>query len=112
MAQEWSLVSEAHSANLSAILPHFQYHLDQVVDVALRIDAARNGKADKIHLRGIGKHQGADFDRTDAPFQIEFRCEGNSRKLFGRNLRNERRAVVSYGRNILCAVIRRDGRRA
>src|SRR5258708_1973538 len=95
-AQERSFVGEAPATNLFAVLPHFANYFDQIVDVALRINAARNGEPDKIHLRGTGKHQSANLDRANTALQIEFSGEGDPRKLLRRNLRKESTRVEIY----------------
>jgi hypothetical protein len=42
VAEEWGLVGQAHAGDVFAILPDFQNYFDYVVNVALRVDAARD----------------------------------------------------------------------
>ena len=62
MAEEWRFVGEAEAPDLLAIVPDLGDDLDDVVDVALGVGAARDGEADQIHFGGRTEHQGADFD--------------------------------------------------
>src|ERR1700693_462069 len=87
--QEWRLVSQAHAGNGLAVLPDFQYHLDYIVNMALGVDAARDGETDQVHLSGGGEHQRADFDGADSAFEVEFGGKSYSRELIGRNVRQE-----------------------
>jgi hypothetical protein len=74
---------------LVTIFLDFQNDFDHVVDVALRVNAARDGEADQIHLRGRPKHQTTNLNRADSAFQIEFGCERNTGKLLGRDVGQE-----------------------
>src|SRR5215469_3016109 len=78
VAQERGFVGEAHPGDSLSILPNFEDHLDCIVDMALRVDAAWNGKANQIHFRGAGEHQGADFYTANSSFQIEFTGQGDT----------------------------------
>src|SRR5208337_2941146 len=75
--------------NLFALLPDVEDDFHHIVDVALGVDAAGNGQAHQVHIRGCSKHQGSDLYRADAAFEIEFVGEGNGRKMIGRNVRQE-----------------------
>src|ERR1700687_3301972 len=87
--QKWRLVGQAHAGDGLAVLPDFQNHLDYIVDMALGVDAARDGEADQVHLRGGREHQRADFDGADSAFEVEFGGKSYSRELIGRNVRQE-----------------------
>ena len=82
-------VGQLQALDLVAVLPDFEDDFDHVVDVALGVDAARDGEADQIHLGGGAEHQGADFDGADAAFEIEFVGQGDAGKLIGRNVRQK-----------------------
>ena len=75
--------------NLLALLPDFEDDFHHVVDVALGVDAAGNRQAHEVHLGRGSEHQGADLDRADAAFEIEFIGEGNGGKVIGRNVRQK-----------------------
>src|SRR5438067_1456291 len=70
VAKKRSLVGEAHAADVFAMGPDVEDHFDNVIDVALGVDAARNREADKVHLCGRGEHQGSNFHRAHAALEI------------------------------------------
>ena len=84
MPEEWSFVAEFHPPDAVAMFPNFQNDFDNVVDVALRVDAARDCQTNQIHLGSRAKHQRADFYRTNTSFEIEFIGECNGGKVIGR----------------------------
>ena len=86
VAQKWRLVGEAQAADLVALVPDFEDDLDDVVDVALGIGAAGDGKADEIHLGSLAEHQRADLDGADAAFEVKFGGESYAGELFERNV--------------------------
>ena len=79
------------------MLPDFQDYFDDIVDVALGIDAAWDCEADQIHFCGTGEHERADFYGADSAFQIEFRRERYAGKLIGGNVRKEGAGVKVDG---------------
>src|SRR6202158_6394172 len=95
--QEWRLVGQAHAGDGLAVLPDFQNHLDYIVDMALGVDAARDGEADQVHLGGGGEHQRADFDGADSAFEVEFGGKSYAGELIGRNVRQEGACVEVDG---------------
>src|SRR5439155_25499295 len=70
VAEERRLVRQAQALNPLALPPDLQHNLDYVIDVALSVDAARDRQTHQIHVRGIAKHQGSDFDGSNPSFQI------------------------------------------
>lgn len=68
VAQEWRFVAELQAANAIAFAEDFQDHFYDVVNVALRVDATRDGEADEVHFRGRAEHQRSDFYGADAAF--------------------------------------------
>src|SRR5437763_9942852 len=57
MPQERRFVGELQALNPLAVLAHFQDHLYDVVDMALRVDPARDCQSDQIHCRRCSEHQ-------------------------------------------------------
>ncbi len=45
MAQEWSFIGKAHAGDSGAVLPDFENDFDYIVDMALRVNAARDREA-------------------------------------------------------------------
>src|SRR5450631_4870329 len=76
--------------------PDFEDDLDDVVDMALGVDAAGDGEAHEIHLRSGSKHQSADFYGADSAFQIKFCGEGYAGELVGGDVREEGAGVEIY----------------
>ena len=116
--QEWRLIGEPHAADFVAVAPDLEDDFNQVVNVALRVDAARNGEAHEVHLRGGGEHQRADFDGANAAFEIKFGGEGDAGELVLRNVRQEGARVevdgvaarrLHDGHAVLCDVIAQIG---
>ena len=64
VAEEWSFVGKVHAGNSVAVLPDFENDFDDIVDVALGVDAARDGEADEIHLRGARQTSACRFRRS------------------------------------------------
>ena len=76
----------------SAAVPDFENDFDHIIDMALRVDAARNGQTDEVQL-GIGaKHQRANFDRADSAFQVQLIGQRDARELVRAGCAAERRA--------------------
>ena len=102
VAEEWGFKGQTHARDVGAVLPDFQDHFDNIVDVALRINAAGNGQAHEIHLRGGGEHQRTDFYGADSAFQIKLCCQGYAGELVGGNVGEEGAGIeidgVSAGR--------------
>src|SRR2546428_5551004 len=86
MPEKRRLVSELQAANPLATLPNLDGDLDDVVDVALGIDAARDRQTHQVHLGGFAEHQRADLGRADAAFEVEFGGERHTRKLARPNM--------------------------
>src|SRR5579862_332614 len=97
VAEEWGLVGEAHAGDVFSVLPDLEYDFDDIVDVTLRVNAAWDGEADKVHFCGAGEHQRADFDGADSAFQIKFAGQRDARKLIGGNVREKRASVEVDG---------------
>src|SRR6185369_11190496 len=95
--QEGRFVGDLQAFNLIALAPDFEDYFDDVVNVALGIGAARDGEADEVHLGGFPKHQGADLDRADTAFEIEFVGERDTGELLQRDVRNEGASVEIDG---------------
>ena len=97
MAKERCLVGELEAANLGAAPPDLKDHFHHVVDVRLRINAARNREPQQILGPGMldavfvafAEHQGADFHGADPAFDVEFGGEGDAGKLRGGNVREK-----------------------
>ena len=89
MPQERRFVSQTHPLNLLAPLPHCQDHFDHVIDVALGVNAARNGQPHQVHLAPRRKHQRANLHRANSAFQIQLRSQRHAGKLLQRNVRQE-----------------------
>src|SRR5205809_3717224 len=70
VAEERRLVRQAQAVNPLALPPDLQHNLDYVIDVALSVDAARDRQTHQVHVRGIAKHQGSDFNGSNPSFQI------------------------------------------
>ena len=97
MAEEWRFVGEAEAADLGAVLPDRGDDLDDVVDVALGVGAARDGEADEVHFGDLAEHEGSDFYGADAAFEIEFGGESYAGKLIQRDVRDEAAGVKVDG---------------
>src|SRR4051812_15333392 len=118
VAQEWGFVGQVHAGDLLAVLPDFQDDLDNVVDVALGVDAAGDRQADQVHLCGRGEHECPDFYRTDSTFQIQFCRESYAGKLVRGNVREKGARVeidgvaarrLDDGNSVACDVIAEVG---
>src|SRR5580692_11460423 len=46
VAQEWRFVGQAQAGDVGTVPPDFEDYLDYIIDVALGVDAARDGQAD------------------------------------------------------------------
>src|SRR5215472_3881815 len=97
VAQEGSLMDELVARDFVAATPNIEDDFDHIFDVALRVDAARNGETDQIHGGVFAKHKGADFDGTNAALDIEFDREGDTGKLRDRKMREESTRVDVNG---------------
>ena len=86
MTKERRFVSQPHSFDARPPLPDPQDDFHHVIDMALRVHTARNGKPHQLHLRGSGKHQAPDFNGADTAFEIQLRCQRNARKLVNGNV--------------------------
>ena len=89
MPEEWGFVGEAHASDRFALAINLKNHFDQIVDVALGIDAAGHGEANEIHLRGSGEHEGADFDGADPAFEVKLGGKGDAGELLDWDVRQE-----------------------
>ena len=97
MAEEGWFVGEAEAADLAAVAPDLGDDLDDVVDVALGVGAARDGEADQVHCGGLAEHEGADLDGTDAALEVEFGGEGYAGELVERDVGDEGARVKVNG---------------
>src|SRR5258708_28976789 len=88
MTQKRRLIGKAHSTDVFAVLVDLQNHLNQVVNVALRVDTAWNRQTNEIHLC-CRKHKGSNFNRTDSALEVKFRGKSYTRKLIGGDVRHE-----------------------
>src|SRR3954464_2918117 len=87
--QEGSLVSKFQPTDCLPILPDFENNFHHIIDVTLRVHAARDGQPYKIHLCRSAKHQPPDFHRTNSAFQIQLGSQSHRGKLFRRNVRQK-----------------------
>src|ERR1700693_2085780 len=89
VAQKWRLVGETHAWDRLAMLPDYENDFDHIVNVALGVDATRDGQPHQIHFCGAGKHEGADLDRADSAFEIKFGGQCSAGKLVRRDVGQE-----------------------
>ena len=79
MPQELRLIRYAIAAHHLPILPHLFEHFDDVIKMALRINAARESETHQLERRGklaagfveAAKHHAADFDAANAAVDIK-----------------------------------------
>src|ERR1017187_3349541 len=64
VAQEGRLLHNLQAADLPLALVHFQNRLDYIIDVALRVDAPRNGQPQQLVAGLIAEHHRSDFHRA------------------------------------------------
>src|SRR4051812_49327680 len=83
------LFEEAIAGDVVPPLPDLENGLDNVVDVTLGVDSARNGQAHQLHwsrcflavVVWTPKHDGANLHSPDARFAIEFGHQGLAGEL-------------------------------
>lgn len=63
--QKRRFFDNAETADLVLAVVHFEYCLDNVIDVTLRVDAARNCQAQQFVSRGRAEHHRADLDGSN-----------------------------------------------
>jgi hypothetical protein len=101
-AQDRRLLDDLEPLDALAVAHQFAERFDHPVDVALRVDAARQAHPHEVvvgHDRlaggaiGVAEHQRADLDRTHAALQIERASERLARQLLRRQVRQHRARV-------------------
>ena len=83
------MVDQFVSGNFHAPAPDIQNDFHDIFDLALRVDAARNGEANQVHGGVFAEHQRADLHGTNAAFEIELDGERDAGKLRNRNVRQK-----------------------
>src|SRR5579864_3087271 len=61
VAQEGRLVRNFQAVDFGTAAPDFQDHFDDVVNVALRVDATRDCQAHQVHRGVLAEHERPDF---------------------------------------------------
>ena len=69
--KKWRLVSKPQTVELLPLFPESQNRFDDIVDMALGIDAAWNGQSHQVRGCVTGKHECANLDRADPGLQIQ-----------------------------------------
>src|ERR1035438_235800 len=91
------LVGHAESAQFGFARVHFENRFDQVIDVALRVDAARDGQAQQFMASVLAEHHRAYFDATHACVAVELDRERLAGKFVFRNMRQHASGVDVNG---------------
>src|SRR5208282_2000827 len=105
VAEERRLISELEAANRGTAAPDFEDYFHDIVDVRLRVNAARNREAKQILGPGLldavfvalAEHQRADFHGANSAFDVEFGSQRDAGKLRGRNVREKGACVDVNG---------------
>ena len=86
MTQERGLVNEFEATDFVATAPDIEDNFNDILNVALGIHAAGNGKANQVHGGVLAKHERADLDGADTAFEVKFHGERYARELQNRNV--------------------------
>ena len=97
MPEERGFIRETQPGNSFPVLPDFEDHFYDIVNVTLGINPPWNREPDQIHLRGARKHQKTDFHAANSSFQIKLCCQRNTWKLIRRDMRQERSGIEIDG---------------
>src|SRR5262245_37808389 len=93
MAQEGGLLYDFEPADAGPALIDLENGFDDVVDMALRIDPARNCEAQQLMPGAFAEHHGADLHGSDSSLPIEFDGQRLRRKLLPGNMRQHPGAI-------------------
>jgi len=88
VAQERRLVGQPHPFNLGAPRKDLKNDLHHVIDVALGVDAPRNGKPHEFHLRGGGNIR-LPISTSGYRLPNTTRGKSDAGKLIDRNVRQK-----------------------
>jgi hypothetical protein len=72
MPQELRLLHDLESADLLSPLVYLENSFHQIVDMALCVDAPRDGQPQQLVSRLIAEHHRANFHRANAGVPVQF----------------------------------------
>ena len=106
MAEERRLFDDAVSGNLPSLFPNGFQNLQQIIEMALGVDAARKGKADEFEWRrdfllcpriDFSEHHTSQFDDPHPPLHLNFVCQPDARIARRFNVRQEFLGIQKNG---------------